>query len=89
MTQKVEIALHFDRTMHCEFTVFLPGLKGQEDRKSEKRCQPFILWQHRTLTLVSIPHTYSMNIFMFNKYFNKKNHKYDFTKIKYNWIKVK
>ena len=49
MTQKVEIALHFDRTMHCEFTVFLRGLKGQEDRKSEKRCQPFILWQHRTL----------------------------------------
>ena len=55
-TQKVEIALHFDRTMHCEYTVFLPGLEGQEDRKSEKWCQPFILCPNQTLTLVSTSH---------------------------------
>ena len=64
MTRKVEIALHFDATMHCEFTVFLPGLEGQEDRKSEKRSQPFILWPHRTLTLVSTSHIQHEHIYV-------------------------
>ena len=64
MTRKVEIALHFDATMHCEFTVVLPGLEGQEDKKSEKRCQPFILWQHRALTLVSTSHIQHEHIYV-------------------------